>query len=183
MPPPWKALAAGGVILGGICALVLASRRSGPTPPSRVALIGDSYAVGLGPELQKLLPDFESAGVESTNTSQWARHAAKCDTCGDWLAAFKPDLVLVSLGVNDGSTPDPANYQTIVRRLHGLGARVLWIEPPAAVKTPAVRAVIASLGVSTVPAPMLPMANSLHPTVLGYRQWAGDVVQAVNAKA
>jgi len=181
VPPPWKALAAGGVILGAIGAIVLASRKpTPPAPPKRVALIGDSYAVGLGPELAKLLPDFKYAGVEGTNSSQWANHSAKCGTCGDWLAAFKPDLVLVSLGVNDGTTPNPANYQAIVRAMHGLGARVLWIEPPAAVNAPAVRSVIAALGVSTVPAPTLPMANSLHPTVAGYREWAKNIAEAVN---
>lgn len=178
--PPWKAVAIGGAVLGAIGVAVLATRKPAPPPLNRLALIGDSYAVGLGPWLKKLLPDFRVDATEGSNTSQWVSHALKCGTCGDWLTAFKPDLVLVSLGVNDGATPNLANYQTLVRSLHGIGARVVWIEPPAAVNTPAVRAVIASLGVQTVPAPTLPMANSLHPTVAGYGQWAQEIAQVVS---
>jgi lysophospholipase L1-like esterase len=189
VPPrfPWKAVGAVGLVLGGLAAL-LRTRSTGPTPPKRVALIGDSYAVGLGPELQKifnvgraeaLYPEFKFAGVVSTNTAQWANHSAACGTCGDWLTAFKPDVVLVALGVNDGATPNSANYHTLVRALHGIGARVVWIEPPAGVDTPAVRAVIASLGVQTVSASVLPMANRLHPSVAGYGVWAREIAREV----
>lgn len=189
---PWKTVAAGGVILGGLGALALAIRRpTSPTPPKRVALIGDSYAVGLGPELEKLLSPgwyrqgsaattsfFRYEGYKNTNTSQWAHHTAACGSCGDWLTTFKPDVVLVSLGVNDGAAPNPANYQTIVRALHGIGARVVWIEPPAGVDTPAVRAVIASLGVQTIPATTTPMASDgIHP--ISYRRWAEEIAAAV----
>ena len=175
---PWKALAVGGLVLS-VTAAILRAKRSEPKA-QRVALIGDSYAVGLGPELAKLLPDFKFEGVQGTNTSQWAHRAAACGQCGAWLTSFKPNIVLVSLGVNDGATPNPANYQTIVRWLHGIGARVAWIDPPATVNAPATRVVIASLGVSTVPAPTLPMANSLHPTTPeGYRIWAQEIARAV----
>jgi hypothetical protein len=174
----WKPIVIGGAalaILGRVVVLALSGKK--PAPPKRVALIGDSYAVGLGLELAKLLPDFKYAGVKGTNTSQWAHHNLECGTCGDWLTAFKPDVVLVSLGVNDGASPNLANYQTIVRRLHGTGAKVVWIEPPAAVKAPAARAVIASLGVPTIPAPVLPMANALHPQ--SYAEWAQKIAAAV----
>jgi lysophospholipase L1-like esterase len=175
---PWKALGGIGLVLGVTVAILRAKRSESKAP--RVALIGDSYAEGLGPELAKLLPDFKFEGHQGTNTSQWAHGSQKCGECGAWLTSFKPDIVLVSLGVNDGTAPNPANYQILVRGLHGLGARVVWIEPPAAVNSPAMRAVIASLGVSTVPAPTLPMANSLHPTTPdGYRIWAQEIARAV----
>lgn len=175
----WKPIAIGGAVAASLWAVLLASRRTGPTPPKRVALIGDSYAVGIGPELAKFLPTFRYEGVQGTNSSQWANHSLACGTCGDWLTAFRPDVVLVSLGVNDGAAPNLASYQAIVRSLHGIGAKVVWIEPPAAVKT-AARAVIASLGVQTVPAPTLPMANSLHPTTPdGYRMWARQIATSL----
>ena len=172
------AIAIGGAALTAVGIAVLFGRKK-PTLPStkRVALIGDSYAVGLGPELAKIFPDLHGEGHIGTNTSQWAHHTAACGGCGDWLTTFKPDVVLVSLGVNDGSTPNPANYQTIVRGLHGLGARVVWIEPPAAVKT-ASRNVIASLGVPTVPATNTPLANDgLHPK--SYSAWAQEIARTV----
>ena len=175
---PWKPIAIGGAalaILGRVAVLALSSKK--PTPPKRVALIGDSYAVGLGPELAKLLPTFRYSGVKGTNSSQWANHSLACGTCGDWLTAFKPDVVLVSLGVNDGTSPNLANLQTIVRSLHGIGAKVVWIEPPAAVKAPAARTVIASLGVPTIPAPILPMANALHP--VSYAAWAQKIATSL----
>jgi len=159
-----------------VISAVISSRKSKPATPRRVALIGDSYTVGLGPELAKLIPDFRYEGFVGTRTDQWASHAQACGHCGDWLAAFKPSVVLVSLGTNDGASPNPANYQAIVRTIHGIGARVVWIEPPTAVKVPAVRAVIASLGVPTVPAPTLPMASDgLHPK--SYSSWAAEIVQ------
>jgi hypothetical protein len=189
--PPWKAVAVGGLVLGGLGALMLLGRRSeaAPATPRRVALIGDSYAVGLGPELAKLLAGFQCQGDgfictgasceghAGTNTAQWATHAKECGHCGDWLTAFKPDVVLVSLGVNDGSAPNPANYQSIVSALHGIGARVIWIEPPAGVKTPS-RAIIRSLGVPTVPGTATPLASDgLHPA--SYGTWAQEVARAV----
>lgn len=173
---PWKTVAIGGAVLGGLGALVFASRKSTSTSPKRVALIGDSYAVGLEPELQKILPDFKAAGVVGTNTAQWAAHSAACGSCGDWLTTFKPDVVLVALGVNDGATPNPAAYQTIVRAIHGIGARVVWVPPPADVRNAnATRQIISSLGVQTIPATRTPLADSLHPAGAGYTQWAREI--------
>jgi hypothetical protein len=178
MSVPWKAVAVGGAVLGGLGALVLASRKSAPTPPKRVALIGDSYSVGLGPELTKIFPDFKYAGVVGTNTAQWAAHSAACGSCGDWLTTFKPDVVLVALGVNDGVSPNSANYQTIVRALHGIGARVVWIEPPDDVRnTNATRQIVDSLGVQEIHTKVPLASDGLHPT--SYAQWAREIAAAV----
>lgn len=173
-----QAVAIGGAALGVLGLIAIATKKPGPTTAKRVALIGDSYAVGLGPELEKLLPNFKYEGHVGTNTGQWANHSKACVDCGDWLTAFKPDVVLVALGVNDGTTPNPANYQTIVRALHGIGARVVWIEPPASVKAPAVRDAIASLGVATVSATTVPLVDGLHPN--SYEPWARNIAQAVS---
>ena len=181
----WGTVAALGGFFGAIGLVTLATRssRAAQPPPKRVALIGDSYAVGLGPELTKLLPNFQFEGHVGTNTAQWTNHDPACGKCGDWLPAFKPAIVLVSLGVNDGTAPDPVNYHAIVSALHGIGARVVWIEPPAGVTSPGidrVRAVIASLGVQTVPALPLPMrADGVHP--VSYGPWSINIAQAVQA--
>lgn len=181
---PWGAVAIGGaaVVAVGVVAM---SRRSSAAPmitsPQRVALIGDSYAVGLGPELAKLIPNFKFEGHVGTNTAQWANHTAACGSCGDWLTAFKPNLVLVSLGVNDGATPNITNYQRIVQGLNGLGAQVAWIEPPAAVRTQS-RNVIDSLGglsmrVAGAQTPLA--ADGLHPQ--SYGPWARAIAEAVTS--
>lgn len=180
---PWKIVAAGGLALGittfGVRLYNDKRKSSVATAPKRVALIGDSYAVGLGPELAKLIPNFKYEGHVGNTTSAWAHHTAACGGCGDWIPAFKPDVVLVALGVNDGATPNLADYQTIVRGLHGLGAPVVWIEPPAAVNT-AARNTIAALGVQTVPATNAPLASDgLHPTGSGYRTWATEILQTL----
>lgn len=173
---PWKAVTIGGALLGA--GILLAKRSSKSAPVNRVALIGDSYAVGLGWGLAKLFSDFKWEGHVGTRTAQWAAHSG-CGTCGDWLAEFKPDVVLVSLGVNDGTLPNRANFENIVRGIQSLGARVVWIEPPATVPT-AARAVIESLGVQTVRGPSLPLAaDGLHPTEAGYQIWAQQIAEAL----
>jgi hypothetical protein len=179
---PWGAVALGGAAVVAIGAIVTSSRRARAAAPApqRVALIGDSYAVGLGPELAKLFPIFKYEGHVGTNTAQWASHSSVCGTCGDWLTTFRPDLVFVSLGVNDGAAPNLANYQTIARSLRGIGSNVVWIEPPASVNTPAVRAAIATLGVRTVPATRSPLAaDGLHPR--SYAPWAREVTATLGA--
>lgn len=181
-------LKAASVLLGiGAAAVTLnavsrSSKAAGPPRRSRIALIGDSYAVGLGPELAKMFPDFKFEGHVGTNTSQWAHHNAACGACGDWLTAFAPDVVLVSLGVNDNGSANVANYQEIVRALHGIGARVVWIEPPenVTVNTTPVRRAIASLGVPTVPATHTTLSSDgIHPR--SYAPWAREVAGHVVA--
>src|SRR5574341_742407 len=144
---PWKAVAVGGAALGavGVGLLVVKTyeEKHRRPAPKRVALIGDSYAVGLGPELAKIYPD----------------------------------LVLVALGVNDPK-PDLKNYQTIVRGLHGIGARVVWIEPPLGRNTLALYNTIQALGVERVGPPNIPLAaDGLHPT--SYTSWASDIAETV----
>ena len=92
---PWRgALTAGGITLSALGLVTLLTRRETTRrtpqhkPVGRVALIGDSYAVGLGPELAKLLPNFKYEGHVGTNTRQWAAHSKNCGECGDWLTAF-----------------------------------------------------------------------------------------------
>ncbi len=175
---PWGALAALGALFGTLTAVAVAGRASArvAAPPNRrIALIGDSYAVGLGPQLADLLPEFRFEGHVGTSTAQWAAHSPACGECGDWLTRYAPAVVLVALGVNDDGSPNPANYHAIVSALHGIGARVVWIEPPAGVQhVGAVRKVIAGLGVPVVPATQTPLAkDSVHP--VSYGPWAQEV--------
>ena len=123
----------------------------------RVALIGDSYAVGLTGPLGALAKTsgvpFQGQGVISTTPSQWASGAAACAPCGNWVAGFGATTTIVSLGINDlGYSPRPpvAPYQKIARSFPG----VVWLLPPIMPndKLAGVRSVVASLGVATIPA-------------------------------
>jgi hypothetical protein len=181
----WGTIAVVGGVLGAI-GLVAALVRSSKTAPSptKVALIGDSYAVGLGPELQKRIAGLRYEGHVGTTTAQWVSQSTACAPCGSWLSAYAPSIVLVSLGVNDGPTPNPANYQLIVRAIHGIGARAVWIEPPAgvsgaaAIAAAAARSIIESLGVSVIPPTQTPMsADGVHPQ--SYAPWAQEIASAV----
>lgn len=176
---PWKAVAAG-LGLVGVGAFIYSRLTRKPEPLGRLALIGDSYAVGLGPELAKLLDGFYEGfkyeGHVGASTHEWAARVLN----GQWgteIAAFKPKTVLVSLGVNDGSAPNADIYRSFVAMIQASGARVIWIEPPAAVNT-ASRAVIASLGVQTIPATTTPLAaDGLHPA--SYVPWAYEIAGAI----
>jgi hypothetical protein len=172
----WSALAPIGAVVGTIGVVAILNRRSASAAaPRRVALIGDSYAVGLGPELAKLLPNFKYEGHVGIGTSAWV----DCAACAPWLPDYQPTTTLVSLGANDGTAPDPTAYQAIVRALHGIGSQVVWIEPPAGLANrSAVRAAIASLGIPTVPATQTALGpDGVHPQ--SYAPWAAEIARAV----
>jgi hypothetical protein len=115
----------------------------------------------------------------STTPLQWSQHAAACGTCGDWLAAFNPSIILASLGTNDIGyypAPPPAPYQQLVQRWGAIG-QVVWIDPPLmpSDRLAGVRSVIASLGVTVIPA-MTGLSfgpDHIHPT--NYAQWASFI--------
>jgi hypothetical protein len=181
----WRpaALAGAGVLTAASLVAAVAAYRQRyalPAAPPRVAMIGDSYGVGLGPQLAKLLPVFQFEAHGGTNTLQWARHDDACGTCGDWIPAFRPDVTLVVLGVNDGVGANPKNYRTLVEGLRRAGSMVLWVEPPAGVTAPTAlaRQAIAGLGVPTVPATATPVsADGVHPQ--RYGPWAAEIARAV----
>jgi hypothetical protein len=182
----WRpALVAGACTLGvaALAAFVTARKRpTTPKGPPRVALIGDSYAVGLGPQLTALLPNFAYEAHGGTNTWQWATGDSGCGECGSWIPAFKPDVTIVVLGVNDGGAGKLANYKAIANAVLANGSRLLWVEPPAGVSIPTVaqtRQVIAALGAPTVPATETPVsADGVHPQQ--YRDWAGEIARYVS---
>jgi lysophospholipase L1-like esterase len=175
----WKAVLVGSAITGAIGALVFAERRSAHSLPNkRVALIGDSYAVGLGPELEKLIPNLRGEAHIGDSTARWAQDLKNGKGRGEWLADFRPTDVLVALGVNDGTRPNVENYRSIVQSLRGMGARVLWIAPPAAVNAPSVRSAIASLGIP-IRATATPLADDgLHP--VSYSGWAREIAEELS---
>lgn len=181
-------IVAGGVLgFLGIAALFFATssnKKAIITKDSRVALIGDSLAVGLGPELAKIAAAngvaFQHEGHSGTTPKQWAEHAAACGQCGDWLKTFSPTIVLVELGTNDLglATPNVSYYQTIRDGIRSLGARVVWVMPNKMSRSElaAVRQTIGSLGVDVVPMAEVPISqDGVHPTSIGFNVWAQKI--------
>ena len=128
--PKYVWFAGGALVLGDGALLVDAMTSS---KPKRIALIGDSFAVGLTGPLAALAKTagvpFQAQGVVSTTPLQWSQHASACGPCGDWVSDFRPSVTLVSLGINDlGYSPKPpvAPYQAIARKF----PNVWWLMPP-----------------------------------------------------
>jgi hypothetical protein len=173
--PPTYVWIAGGALLIGAGALIVEALTS--KKPRRIALIGDSLAVGLTGPLGSLAAaagvPFQGQGVVSTTPAQWTSGAAACGPCGNWVAGFSPSATLCVLGTNDiGYSPSPpvAPYQAIARKF----PNVIWVMPPIMPndRLAGVRSVIASLGVPTIPA-MTGLsfgADQIHP--LNYAPWA-----------
>lgn len=179
---------AGGALVLGAGALIVEAMTS--KKPRRVALIGDSLAVGLGPQMAALaaaakVPFIWDATV-GTTPLQWSQHMAACGDCGDKVLAFQPTQTIAVLGTNDlGYSPKPpvAPYQAIVRKFPG----VVWVDPPLmpSDRLAGVRSVIASLDVPVVPATnTIPIGpDNIHPTAAGYVEWAKIVWSYINSAA
>jgi len=154
----------------------------------RVALIGDSLAVGLAPHLQKLVTQSDSGMLArfryeakaGTTVKQWVDNR-----WADWLEAYAPTLIIVVLGTNDlGYSPAPPRgpYEQFRDRLRATGARIVWVQPPIMPAHPmiGVRALIESLGVDVVPAATVPLSSDgVHPS--SYSGWAQQIWQAIRS--
>ncbi len=179
---------AGLVAVAGI-GLVRVLRASRIKPgETRILLLGDSLAVGLATPLKALgleqkIPVL-GIGKTSTRIDQWAQSG----TLLDQLSAFKPTLILVSLGTNDEYlTGDAAARQKpyldqLVKRFGEID--YAWIGPPTLPKptTNGITALLQSRIPSshyfpshTLQIPRGP--DNLHPTAKGYAGWAGALWQ------
>jgi len=155
---------------------------------SRVLLVGDSLAVGLGPYLRELSGPrrvaFDSTAAVGTRIDQWSSNAALRGK----IASFQPTLVLVSLGTNDAymmggvvtAEQQRARLRDLVAMIKASGADYVWIGPPAlpAAKNPFVLAMLRDEVPSSryyhserLTLPRGP--DGLHPTIKGYAGWAG----------
>lgn len=179
-----------GVVAGvGLLRALWPSRPRVVSGQTRLLLVGDSLAVGLGPPLRALSKDqsvsFDQLAKEGTRIDQWAGSQKLVEK----LQTFKPTLVLVSLGTNDEyMTGDAVKRQApfleqLLQRLGASGVEVGWIGPP---KLPRPTNGITPLLQSRVPAShyfhsealQIPRGpDQLHPTLKGYAGWAGMIWQ------
>ena len=180
------------VAAGAAAGLARAIRGPKVRPDSRVLVVGDSLAVGLSPSLKALAKEqgvqIESLALSGTRIDQWAG-SRKLE---EKLAAFRPTLVLVSLGTNDEYLQPQTggavvgrqrpHLDALLSKIEASGAEVAWIGPPQLPK-PQSNGVVAMLQ-DVIPRshyffseqleiPRGP--DGLHPNVRGYAGWAGTI--------
>ncbi len=159
---------AGGALVLGAGALIVEAMTSKKS--KRVALIGDSLAVGLGPQLAALAAaakvPFQFEGHTGSTVAQWL----STPSWGAWDSGFS--TTLIELGTNDYLNPSPslAQYQQLAAKFPG----AVWVMPPVqpANALTKVRAIIEQVGVPVIPA-MTGLqfgADGFHP--LNYAPWA-----------
>ena len=154
-----------------------------PPQGARVAVVGDSFAEGLGPHLAAHAKDcgtpFFLDDARGTSVTQWTGPRL------DAALAFNPSVVLVSLGGNDFGRGDPLNVQSsigkLAARVRASGARLLWIAPvslPFPDKTQTRATWLATVGGDFYPSEndTYPRAaDRIHLFPSGYRDWASKV--------
>ena len=155
---------------------------------TRLLLVGDSLADGLGPPLQALAQEsnveFSRLSRSGTRIDQWAGS----QVLSQRIEEFRPTMVLVSLGTNDeymsgtGVAQRQAPYlERLLARLRAGHAEVVWIGPP---RLPRATKGVVALIRKTLPSShyfaserlAIPRGpDNLHPTVRGYAGWAGAI--------
>lgn len=180
---------AGAALSAGIgFVFVLSSRHPKIGSDSRILLIGDSLAVGLGPHLRALARDenidFAVVARRGATISDFGGLVATEESArlGEALEQFEPTLVLIALGTND----EYLSPEALEREQDDLDALleqlapydVAWIGVPELPKPDSNGAVrmIRDTGVPYFPSAQLELeraADELHPTVAGYAKWAG----------
>jgi hypothetical protein len=104
-----------------------------PLPKGTTILhIGDSFAGALGLDLNRQLKAQGIKGVLKYETASYIPTWASHKDLDEYLAQYRPDLVVITLGANELDVPDPEMRGDAIRRLvRRLGDRpCVWIEPP-----------------------------------------------------
>lgn len=180
-------------VAGGIGLVRLLTAHPKIRDDTRLLLIGDSLAVGLGPHMKQMAAEvrvpYVGKGVTGSTIQQWA----KSDNLRRTLESFQPTLVLVSLGTNDayGFTAQQVMAPTmaLVQLLRATGAEVVWIGAPLlperASGQPLSTATLAMIETKaddegayffdSDPLQIPRGPDGLHPTVGGYAGWAGAI--------
>lgn len=151
-----------------------------PDASTRIALIGDSYGVGLSFRLKKLseccgIPFFANPVVGS-GINDW-KSGYKIDRALD----FNPTLVVISLGGNDfgrSRKSVEAPIDQLVRRIRQAGAQPAWVEPlllPKRIESDAIRQAWRDTGIpryDSRPLEYPRASDGIHLHMREYAAWA-----------
>jgi hypothetical protein len=158
-----------------------------PLPEKTVVLhIGDSMAGALGIELNRQLEERGIKGVLRYKTASFIPNWAWGDELGLYLAQYRPDLVLISLGTNELEILEPERRAPTVRKLVGRLGEVpcVWLLPPLAAgqKSGLVDVIrqsaspCASVDNQEVFPGMPRVGDKIHPTMAARKEWARRVI-------
>ncbi len=156
---------------------------------SRLLVIGDEFATGLALPINALGKEAKITVDALTRSGATVEQflGPLAAPLGEKIRAFKPTLILVSLGTNDDrmASLQIAQKSTAIDQLLGLlassGCEVLWIGPP---KTPwasrgvtsLLREKIAKASYFRSDALAIPRGpDGLMPTARGFAGWAGSI--------
>jgi hypothetical protein len=153
---------------------------------TKVLQVGDSFAAALGIELGKRL---RAVGVRTSLEYKDASYVptwAFGPELPKMVAAYNPDLVLITLGANELEIADPAQRAGAVKRLvQKLGDRpCVWILPPLWKPDTGLMQVIKDnarpckvLDSSTLVKDLPRGPDKIHPNTQGREVWAEAVFQ------
>lgn len=182
---------AGLLIVAGVGVVSVLRRGPKLAASSRVLLVGDSLAVGLSAPIGALARDskvpFEAIGQVGSTIQQWGGVATLNAALRGKLVAFKPTLVLVSLGTNDeylsadAAAKEKPALEALVALIQQSGAELGWIGPPTLPRptngtVAMIQSVVRESAYFHSERFVIPRAgDQLHPTVKGYAGWAGSI--------
>lgn len=157
-------------------------------PGSKLYLVGDSLAVGMDRYFRKLAASkgagYDSSVKSGTAAFQWV---APGSGLAAKLAAFSPDVVLVSLGTNDSygnrtAEQHRASIQQLIAMIRSVGAEPFWILPPKLPWSQTYSNLVRDEGIQVFESEQIDIPqgpDKIHPTGAGYAGWAGLVWQSI----
>lgn len=169
-----------------------AAQLAWPEGVKTVLHVGDSllgYEQGLALELRTR---FEAAGIRyqgETYNNAGLHSFATSKTLEQLVRERKPDVVLVTLGMNNLTTVKPAEYERDVRSIvEQVGARPCFWIGPLAINRPE-NGLLAMLARSTAPCRWTSsyeldierQPDAIHPTQHGAAKWADEIWTAIGA--
>lgn len=152
----------------------------------KVLHIGDSFAAVLGRPLNRELARRGVRGFLEYQAGTYIATWASFKPVRRYIARYKPDLVLITLGANELDVARPGDRARLVRKLvRSLGERpCVWIAPPLwrGAKSRVLRVIEDNCAPcayldSTALVPDLERRNdAIHPSPAGGARWASAVI-------
>lgn len=157
------------------------------TLSERIIMIGDSQVGGLGPNIKRLIKNFDFVSKRGSKASDWLK--PKNHTWSAWIKNTNPRAIIVVLGTNEAvsSTQSQAfarNLQNLCEHLASLSeAIIIWVTPPQLSKPPHLKTIwnasskIPGIATMDFSDETYELRDGAHLTTREYRRWSADIVK------